>query len=375
MKGSIRKRGKDSWELTIEGGRDTQGRRQRKFINVKGKRADAERHLRELLTAADRGIPINTQNITVAQWVERWLRDHVAPNCRTRTREGYEGIMAKHVLPNIGHLQLTKLTPSHIKALEAKLSAQGMAPAGVTLAHNVLSGALKQAVRMELLWRNPSQAVTPPKVVRKEVEPPEVTVVRRILDIAKAEERPLFPCLYLIAYTGMRRGEALGLRWQDVDFELGAISIVQTLGRSLKGLIFQPPKTQAGRRTIELDASTIAILRVHQGQQLLHRAQLEGAYQDYDLVFANPTGGPMNPMGLTRAFQALAKRAGFIDANLHDLRHFHASVLLQRGQNPGLVSKRLGHASIATTMDIYGHVLPGWQKEASEAFAKAMEQD
>ena len=161
---------------------------------------------------------------------------------------------------------------------------------------------------------------------------------------------------------------------QGADLEVGAISIVQTLGRSLNGLIFQPPKTSNGRRTIDLDQTTIAILRAHQEQQLLHRSWLEGAYQDNDLVFTNPLGGPVNPMALTRAFQILLEKAGIPRVKSYDLRHLHASVILQQNQSPALVSRRLGHASVSTTMDIYSHVLPGWQKESANAFAKAMKE-
>jgi integrase len=249
-----------------------------------------------------------------------------------------------------------------------------MAPAGVELIHSILSGALKYALRMEVVWRNVAQAVTPPKVERQEAEPPEIAAVRRILETSKAEDHPLYPCFRLIAYTGVRRGEALGLRWQDVNLEMGTIAVVQTLGRSVeKGLVFQPPKTNAGRRVIDLDDATIAVLRAHQGQLLLYKAELEGVYHDQGLVFPSPTGGPLNPMAITRAFGRMAKREGLQDRRIHSLRHFHASVMLQHGQSLVLVSKRLGHASVSTTADIYAHIAGGWQKEAARAFAKAME--
>lgn len=155
---------------------------------------------------------------------------------------------------------------------------------------------------------------------------------------------------------------------------MGTIAVVQTLGRSVeKGLVFQPPKTNAGRRVVDLDDTTIAVLRAHQGQQLLYKAGLEGMYQGHGLVFPGPTGGPLNPMAITRAFGRLAEREGLMDRRLHNLRHFHASVMLQHGQSLVLVSKRLGHASVSTTADIYAHISGGWQKEAARAFAKAMD--
>ncbi|MEE9201811.1 MAG: site-specific integrase [Dehalococcoidia bacterium] len=371
----MRRRGKSSWEVTIDLGRDAHGQRLRKFVTIRGRKADAERRLRELLSLTDKGIPINAQKVTLAQWLERWLTDYVAPHARPKTIERYESVIRKYLIPHLGQVELPKLAPADIQALEAKLTAQGMAPAGVDLIHNVLSGAFKYALRMEMVWRNPCQAVTPPKVVHKEVQPPEIAAVKHILDIARAEEHPFYSCLYLLAYTGVRRGEALGMRWRDTDLEAGTISIAQTLIRCLhQVLIFQPPKTNSGRRTIDLDASTVEVLRTHRGQQLLHKLQAEGAYQDSDLVFADPLGAPLNPMAVTRVFQGLAKRVGMGNIRLHDLRHFHASVMFKNGQSPALVSKRLGHASVSTTMDIYTHILPGWQREAANAFAKAMEE-
>jgi len=301
------------------------------------------------------------------------MTEYIIPNKRQKTIERYEGLIRKHIVPDLGSLELTKLTPSEIRTLEAKLTSEGMAPKGVELVHTVISGAFKYALQEDLVWRNPAKAVTPPKVERREVEPPEIGRVKEILELAEKEGHPLYPCLYLIAYTGLRRGEALGLRHKDLNLETGLISIVQTVGRSIhKGVIIEPTKTTYGRRNVDLDDDTVAVLRAHIGKQLLNRMELEGAYQDHGLVFPDLLGNPLNPMALTRAFQSFAKRLGLVGAKLHDLRHFHASVMLQNGQSLLLVSKRLGHASISTTGDIYGHLLPGWQKEAANAFAKAM---
>lgn len=373
MNGSIRKRSRNSWELTIDLGRDEHGKRRRKFISVTGTKNEAQRQLREYLSTIDKGIPLNAEKVTVAQWLDRWLKEYVVSNTRQKTVERYEGIIRNHVKPELGHLRLAKLAPSDIQALEAKLIQKGMAPAGVELVHRVISSTLKYAVRMEVLWRNAAQAVTPPKVVRREIEPPDVLEVKRILAEAIAQNHPLYAAIHLIAYTGIRRGEALGLRWQDIDLEAGTISIVQTLGHSLhKGLVFQPPKTNRSRRSIDLDPGTADVLRAHKVKQLEHRLLLGEAYQDNGLAFPDALGAPLNPMALTRAFQSLAHVLGLKELRLHDLRHFHASVMLQHRQSPALVSQRLGHASVSTTMDIYSHILPGWQKEAANAFAKAM---
>jgi hypothetical protein len=151
MNGSIRKRGEKSWELTIDLGRDATGQRKRKFLNVKGTKAQAQQKLRELLSSLDKGIPIGTQKITFGHWLSKWMSDYVVPNTRQKTIERYEGLIQKHIIPVLGRIELTKLTPSEIQALEAKLTAQGMAPQGVQLVHNVISG----PTSMPCGWRLP----------------------------------------------------------------------------------------------------------------------------------------------------------------------------------------------------------------------------
>jgi len=228
------------------------------------------------------------------------------------------------------------------------------------MVHGGLSGALKYGVKMEILYRNAAQAVSPPRAEKQEVIPPDITRVKRVLKRAYEEGHPVYPALHLIAYTGLRRGECLGLQWGNVDLDAGTLAIVQTLGRSLtQGLIFQPPKTPSARRVVDLDEMTVDVLRAHRGRQLLERMQLGVGLDEHALVFSDPLGRPLNPMSLTRTFQSLAKKEGLGKARLHDLRHFHASVMFQVGQSPVAVSKRLGHSSVSTTMDIYSHMLGG----------------
>lgn len=177
-----------------------------------------------------------------------------------------------------------------------------------------------------------------------------------------------------IARTGCRRGECLGLRWTDIDLENGTASIVQSLQRVGKqGLVFQPPKSAKSRRSIALDDATIDMLRKHRGEQVLSKMELANAYEDNGLVFPRPFGGPLDPATLTRNFEKLAAESNIENVRLHDLRHFHASLLLKAGTHLKVVQERLGHASIAITADIYSHVAPGLQREAAAAFGDAMD--
>ena len=373
MKGSLRQRSPGSWELRVDIGRDAFGKRQRKSKTVRGTKTHAQRVLREMLTALDKGIGLTTEKILLRDWLARWMAERITPHRRQKTKERYQEIIDRHIVPLIGHINLEKLGPSHIQALESKLSAEGMSPKGVSLVHTVLSGATKHALRMELIYRNPVSLVSPPPLKRREIVPPEISAVRGALALAWEERHYLFACIHLIAYTGLRRGEALGLVWNNVDLDQGHIFVAGSLVRSReRGLIIEPPKTDSGRRTVDLDSGTIRVLAEHWDSQQRVKETMREAYEDRGRVFAGAYGEWPNPMSLTRAVKYLGSRVGHESMTVRSLRHFHASVTLQSGQNIVVVSKRLGHANVSITSDIYAHSLPGWQKQAAEAFAEAM---
>ena len=359
VKGYLRQRSPGSWELTIDTGRDALGRRQRKFVTVQG--TQAQRKLRELLSILDKGLGLPAEKILLRDWLDRWMQEIIAPNRRQRTKERYQGIITRHIKPAIGHVPLTKLAPSHVQALESQLSVRGMAAEGVGLVHRVLSGAMKHALLMEMVYRNPVSVVSPPRIIRQEPAPPDIPAVRAALDLAGAEEHYLYACIHLIAYTGMRRGEAMGLLWNDVDLERGRILIERSLSRTLEqGLHVDPPKTNSGRRVVDLDAGTIEVMAKHREDQRTTKELMREMYKDHGKVFADPYGEWINPDNLSKAVKSFGQRVGHPEMTVRSLRHFHASVSLQSGQSVVIVSKRLGHASVSTTADIYAHSLPGW---------------
>ena len=371
MKGGIRQRSPGTWELNIYLGRDPQGKAQRKWVTVRGTKAQAQRRLRELLVDLDRGIQ-PPERILLKDWLDRWMADHIIPNRRQATRERYEGIIRRYLKPNLGNLELGKVTPLQVQDMETKLLAEGMAPKSVGMVHNVLSGAYRQAMRLELIGRNPVSLVSPPTVHNKEAEAPPVEAVAEMLTFAANEGHPLFTCIYLLAYTGMRRGEALALTWDAVDLEYGNLVVRASLGRRLTGLEVSSPKTAASERKIDLGPQTVKVLRRHQEEQWRLRTEVGPAYRDNDLVFCDELGGWLNPMKVTRAVKSLGRRVGEPNLTIRSLRHFHASVTLQQGTNLVVVSKRLGHANVSITSNIYAHSLPGWQKQAAVDFEEAM---
>ena len=361
--------------MTIDTGRDLFGKRQRKFVTVQGTKAQAQRRLRELLSILDKGLGLPAEKISMHAWLNRWMAEHVTPHRRQRTKERYQEIIDRHIAPTIGHIALAKLGPSHIQALETHLLTK-MSAKGVQNVHAVLSGALKHALRMELIHRNPVSLVSAPPIERREVSPPNMSAVRDVLALARAEGHHLFACIHLIAYTGLRRGEALGLLWDNVDLDHGHILIDGSLIRSRElGLIREPPKTNSGFRVVDLDAGTTQILAEHREQQQRIKESMRELYVDHRRVFAGARGKWIDPMQLTRAVQQLGHRVDYDRMTVRSLRHFHASMTLQAGENIVVVSKRLDHSSVSITSDIYAHALPGWQKRAAEAFAKAMSAD
>ena len=239
--------------------------------------------------------------------------------------------------------------------------------------HRIISRSLKHAIRWGLVGRNVAQAVDPPS--REYIEPTvlDATGVESFLKGIK--ESPYHALFHLDIHTGLRRFELLGLRWKDVDLMMATISIVQVMHRLQDGrIIFAEPKTRKGRRSIALTPSSAVTLGEHQKREAIKREALGLPLTTADLVFSNPDGSPLSPSTVTHAFKRLAARAGLFGVRLQDLRHTHASLMLQQGVHPKIVQERLGHSTIVTTMDIYSHVLPGMQEAAARKFEEGLAQ-
>lgn len=373
MNGYIRQRSPGSWELTVNLGLDADRRRRRHRETFHGTRAQAQRRLRELHLERDRGRLVPTGGLPLGEWLERWMRDVVVPQRRQSTRARYEGVIRRHIAPALGHVAIDRLTPAHVQDLELRLSAGGMAAKGVSVVHGVLSGAMRHAQRLELVQRNPVALVAAPPYRRGEGHAPDVADVLALLRLARNTDHPLQACVHLIAYTGLRRGEALALTWASVDLDAGRILVNASLVRGRAGeLLVEPPKTAAGRRVVDLGAETVDVLREHRLRQHELKETMLEAYEDRGRVFAGPCGEWVTPAQLTWAVRSLGRRVGRPDMTVRSLRHFHATVALQSGQNPVVVSKRLGHANVSITTDVYAHALPGWQKQLAEDFERVM---
>jgi integrase len=298
---------------------------------------------------------------------------------RASTLESYAAKVRLYVVPTLGHVPLQKLTPAHMQACYSALlkGDQGRGQAGVSArtvryVHAILHRALKEAVGLGLVSRNVTDAVAPPKAPRPPIKSWDVADVRRFLEAAATDE---YSPIWLIAlHTGMRRGELLGLRWQDVDLAHGVLRVCQSATTVKSGDRFTPPKTASGRRTIALDTSCVVALREHRVRQNARRLALGAAWQDYDLVFASEIGTPLNHANVYHRFVKLSQRAGVSRIPFHDLRHTHATLLMKHGVHPKVASERLGHADITLTQQTYSHVLPQMQQQAADIVASAVAQ-
>ena len=375
MEGRMRERTPGRWQVSIDLPRGPMGKRNTRAETIKGTKAQAKRKLREMLTARDKGQNPVPANLTLRDWLDRWMSEKIAPpKRRQRTQETYRNVIDRHIVPHLGNQKLSKVGPTHIQGLEDQLSTH-LSPKMVNQVHIVLSGAFKHALRMELIHRNPVALVSAPSVKRSEVKPPEISSVRSVLDQARFDGHILFAAIHLIAYTGMRRGEGMGLRWEHVNLEEGTIRVESSRVQTRTGVIQEAPKTDSGRRTINLDAGTVEVLREHRTRQSKTRQEMGDLFQDGGWVFADELGNPISPKRFYDTVKQYGRIVGAPRMTVKNLRHFHATLMLRGGENPVIVSKRLGHSKVSITLDIYAHVLPGWQQQAADAFADAMEKE
>lgn len=365
MRGHVTKRGKASWVFVIDAPQQAPtAKRRREWHSGYRTRKEAEAALATYLVSREAGTWVEPSKLTVGEFLERWLVDHMRARVRPSTYHSYTNQVRRHLIPALGAHRLTKLLPLHIEAHYAAALERGLSARSVTYQHRLLREALQQAVRWQLLGRNVADAVTPPTAHRKEMRALDAEQVRTLL--RAAEKDPHYALLYTAIYTGLRRSELLGLRWDDVDLDAAMASIRQTIQRLPgEGWVHGAPKTAKGRRQVALPGSVVTVLRTHHTAQLAERLRLGPIWQNSGLVFTNATGCPVDPSGLSRRFARFLKAAALPPIRFHDLRHTHASLMLRQGVHPKIVSERLGHATVGITLDTYSHVLPGLQAEAA----------
>lgn len=325
-----------------------------------------------------RGTLVIAPQQTVAQYLAYWLEHTVKDTVRPRTYGRYEEIVRLHIVPVFGKVKLQALTPQHVQTLKSQKLKQGLSATTVSAIQDMLHKALDDAMKMGLVARNVCEVVSPPRKQHKEIHPLTAEQSRRLLDAAKGHPQE---ALFVLALaTGMRRGELLGLKWQDIDFTGNVLYVRRALsrlptqmGRERGDLYIEAePKTRSSRRSIALPQFAVEALKQHRIRQEEMRRAAGDAWEDHDYVFCNPLGTHLDPgYGVLTQLKLLLKKAGLPDVRFHDLRHSAATLLLSKGVHPKVVQEILGHSEISMTMDIYSHVLPTMQREAMDKLNQA----
>jgi integrase len=359
--GSISQRQDGRWTARVDLGY-VNGKRKRKQIYGKTRKEVAEQ-LKVLLLQQHQGLPIAPERQTVEQFLHRWLADVVAGSVRPRTYDSYRTTVQRHILPPLGRQPLVKLNAQHITALLKAKSTEGLSPRTVKYIRTVLRIALNQAVKWDLIPRNVVSVVPAPRIERYEVGTFTPEQAQQFLNAVKGDR---LEALYTVALAlGLRQGEALGLRWADVDLDHGILRVRTALQRIDGKLTLVPPKTEKSKRTIDLPPIAVQTLRAHYARQLEERLQAGAQWQDYGLVFASRMGTPLEKSGVGKRFRALLGNAGLPLMRFHDLRHCCASLLLAQNVHPKIVQEILGHSQISMTLDLYSHVLPSAKRAAA----------
>lgn len=381
MKGHIEPAGtkKNHWSIVLEVGRTSTGSRSRRRYAFHGTKREAESELTRRIHEFETGQYMERDRLLVKEYLLRWLSDYAVPRTATRTHQRYQEIIEKHLNPALGNHKLTALRPLHIqsyytKAMDSgRLDGKGGLSARTVLHHHrVLSEALKQAVKWQLLIRNPADAVQAPRPVSIEMQ---VLSEDESADLLLAAENTILYLPVLLALTtGMRRGEVLGLRWQDVGLDAEKLVVQQSLEEIRGGLNFKRPKTEKSRRTLPLPALVASELRRHLEAQKETAKDLGAMYQDNGLVFCREDGRPWSPGGFSREFAELVRVTKIPKVRFHDLRHTHATQLFGQNVHPKMVSERLGHSTVGITLNTYTHVIPGMQEEVSVMVGTQMNQ-
>jgi integrase len=347
------------------------GKRKRKPVYGKTE-AEVIARKRKLQADLDRGLPLPDERRTTNDYLLWWGREVLPGTVKDSTADDYRWILDHYVIPHVGGIRLAKLTPQHVQSMMRSLERGGLSPRTQRYARTVLGRALRHAERWGMVVRNVASLVDPPSLDGTKLDDAlNLDEATLLLNAAKGDRLQALVSVALA--VGLRRGEALGLLWSDVDLNEGTVTVSGTLKRRPGiGLVRDTPKTASGRRTIPLPRVCVGALREHKRRQAAERLAAGPGWKMTDYVFTTPIGSPIDPRNLTRHYHALTERAGLGHGRFHALRHSAATIMLSMGVPLEVISKTLGHAGYAITADIYAHVGSDLQRRAADAMDRAL---
>ena len=368
--GSIYKRKDGRWVGVINVGYEGGKRRRKSFYG------DTRRQVADRLAAALRdtklGLALTEDQITVGQFLDTWLVEVAKPKLRPLTYRSYESIVGEHLKPVFGRTRLAKLRPTAIQRYLNAVGDDGLNPNTVRNIRAVLRTALALAHRWGLISQNPASLVELPRMPSTEIAPLTRTEARQMVSALKGDR---LEALYTLTLTlGLRQGEALGLRWSDIDFEASTITVEATLQRYGRSYHLNEPKSRRSRRRLPLPPSLVNRLLRHRTLQLEDRLRAGSAWStnQWDLVFLTERGRPLNGPTVTRRLQRLLVQAGLPKKRFHDLRHSAASFMLAEGVPMRVITEILGHSDASLTANVYAHVAPELQREATDRVGRLL---
>lgn len=376
MAGSMRQRGKDSWQLRVHAGRDPlTGRKRYVERTFRGNKREASKALASLVVEAERLAPRTASKGTMAALLNEWF-EHASQSFSPRTAEVVRGYLDSPIIPAIGSIPAARLTPAELDRFYRHLLTVGATrgpykPATVRRVHGIIRRALTQGVRWGWLGHNPALDASPPRVPLQELKPPTPDEVVRLFRLAQETDPELAMFIVLAASSGARRGELVALRWRDLDLDQGTLSIERGVVLVDGKLIEQGTKTHQSRR-LTMDAGTVATLKEHRAWAESNARAAGTTVTGDSFVFSQTVDGsiPWRPDATTRDFRVLCRKAGVTGVRLHDLRHYVATRLLASGIDVRTVAGRLGHRNPATTLNVYSHFVPEADQEAAEALGQ-----
>lgn len=368
MNGSVKKDGA-SWCYIVDLGKDANNKRKQKKKRGYKTKKEAQLALAEVIHELSKGTYVIPTKTKFKDYLHQWLEDKQT-KVKKGTLDTYTWLTKLHIIPALGEIELTSLTPMMLQQHYNFLTKnEVLSDENIRKVHILIKDALKKAERWGLVARNIAALVDAPKVSKKEIRVWDADAVLKFLEVAK--HSPYYMIFLLAITTGMRKGEILGLQWRYINVEEGYLSVAQVFNKHENKLV-PGAKTKAGIRTIDLPDETVQALIEYKDLIDVQKQRAAAIYQDFDLVNCSPTGTPIDPSNVTRTFKELTKKAGLPDIRFHDLRHTHATLLLKQGVHPKIVAERLGHADTRMTLDTYSHLLPSMQKETAKNFGKML---
>jgi integrase len=376
MKGHIRERSPGRFAIVLDIRDPATGMRKRRWHSFVGTKRAAQVECARLVSELQGGTYIDPSKMTVAAFLDRWL-DYTAARVSPRTHERYAEVCRKNIVPLLGAVRLTKLRPAQISAAWTSALATGHRSRGGGLSgrtvhhmHTIFKAALSRAVRWEMLPRNPSDAVDPPRVERKTMRTYDLAQTAALIEALRGN-RLLMPVM-LAALCGLRRSEIAALRWGRVDLATSQIAIVESAEQTKAGIRYKSPKSGRGR-TVAMSATITAELRAWRVRQAEELLQVGVRQSDETFVCALADNSPLRPNTLTIQWACLVGKLSLPRIRFHDLRHACATHMLALGVHPKVASERLGHSRVAVTLDLYSHVLPGMQENAAARVDDALQ--